>query len=177
MGNSPASVLETDRLVLRRFTPDDAEFVRGLVNDPSWLRFIGDRGVRTLADARAYILQGPVASYGRHGFGLFLAERKEDGTPIGLCGLLKREELPDVEVGFALLPRFCSRGYAFEAAAATIAYGRKVFGLRRIAAVTSPDNARSIRVLAKLGLRYEKMVQLSAPAPEIELHAVEFAQG
>jgi RimJ/RimL family protein N-acetyltransferase len=165
---------ETDRLALRRLTPDDAEFVLGLLNDPSWLRFIGDRGVRTLDDARAYILKGPVASYERHGFGLFLTVRKEDGIPIGICGLLKRDTLPDADVGFAFLPQFWSKGYGFEAAAATLAYGRKAHGLKRIVAVTSPDNAGSIRVLEKLGLRYEKMIRLTPDAAEIKLFGIDF---
>jgi len=169
-----ANEFETPRLALRRLSPDDAEFILGLVNEPSWLRYIGDRGVRTPDDARAYILNGPVASYAKHGFGLFLTLRKEDGVPIGMCGLLKRDTLPDADVGFAFLPQFWSKGYAFEAVTATLAYGRAVHGLKRVVAITSPDNAGSIRVLEKLGLRYEKMMQLSATTPEIKLFAIDF---
>jgi len=166
-------ILETDRLILRRLVPDDAAFILELLNDPGWLRFIGDRGVRTLDDARAYILKGPVVSYERHGFGLYLTARKVDNVPIGICGLLRRAALPDVEVGFALLPQFCGQGYALEAAAASLAHGRSQLGLKRIAAVTVPGNERSIRLLEKLGLRFEKMIQLSAGAPEIKLFASE----
>ena len=106
------TVLETERLRLRRLTVDDAAFILELVNDPSWLRFIGDRGVRNLDDARSYILKGPVASYEKHGFGLWLVELKAEATPIGICGLLQRDTLPDVDIGFALLPQFCGQGYA-----------------------------------------------------------------
>jgi RimJ/RimL family protein N-acetyltransferase len=166
-------VLTTDRLILRHFSPDDAAFILELLNDPAWLRFIGDRGVRTLDDARAYILKSAVASYERLGFGLYLTERKVDGVPVGICGLLKRDDLPDVEVGFALLPRFCSQGYAFEAAAASLAHGRGVLGLKRIAAITAPDNDRSIRLLGKLGFSFEKLVRLSAAASEVKLFASE----
>lgn len=165
------NVVETDRLVLRRLSTDDAEFVLELLNEASFLRFIGDKGVRTLDDARDYILKGPVDSYERFGFGLYLTLLKESGVPIGICGLLKRESLKDVDVGFAFLPQFWSRGYAFESASAVMAYGRSALGLNRIVAVTNPDNHGSIRVLEKLGLRFENMVRLSEDGPEIKLFA------
>ena len=165
------TVVETKRLTLRRLEIGDAEFILGLLNDPSFLRFIGDKGVRTLDDARQYISNGPIASYERFGFGLYLTERKSDGVPIGICGLLKRESLKDVDVGFAFLPQFCSKGYAFEAASAVMAYGRTVLRLERIVAITSPDNESSIRLLEKLGMRFESMVRLSEDSPEIRLFA------
>ncbi|HEV3470953.1 MAG TPA: GNAT family N-acetyltransferase [Pyrinomonadaceae bacterium] len=166
-------VLETERLILRRLSEADAEFIRGLVNEPSWLRFIGDRGVRTVEDARRYIADGPVASYGRHGFGLYLTELKAGGDPAGICGLIKRESLEDVDLGFAFLPRFWGRGYASEAAAAVLEYGKSAFGLRRVVAVTAPDNQASIRVLEKLGFTFERMVKLSADDEEIKLYALD----
>src|ERR1700704_4791358 len=110
------TILETDRLLLRKLTADDAEFILDLLNQPSFLQFIGDKGVRTLDDARQYILAGPVASYERFGFGLYLTALKESQVSIGICGLIKRETLEDVDVGFAFLPQFWSKGYAFEAA-------------------------------------------------------------
>jgi RimJ/RimL family protein N-acetyltransferase len=171
------AVVETDRLVLRKLSGDDAEFILRLLNEPSFLQFIGDKGVRTLEDARAYIRTGPVDSYDRHGFGLYLAVQKDDGVPIGICGLLKREALADVDVGFAFLPEYWSKGYAFESASAVLVYARRVLGLKRIVAITSPDNAGSIRVLEKLGLRFERMVRLSDEAPEIKLFASDAPRG
>ena len=165
------NVVETDRLVLRRLTVDDAGFILELLNEPSFLRFVGDKLVRTLDDAREYILKGPVDSYNRLGFGLYLAMLKKDGVPIGICGLVKRESLEDVDVGFAFLPAFWSRGYAFESASAVLAYARGVLGINRIVAVTSPDNYGSIHVLEKLGLRFARMVRLSQDGPEIKLFA------
>jgi RimJ/RimL family protein N-acetyltransferase len=162
-------VVETDRLILRRMSLDDAGFILGLLNDPSFLRYIGDKGVRTLEDARKYILTGPVASYERHGFGLYLTTRKEDGASIGICGLLKRDTLPDVDVGFAFLPEYCSMGYGFESASAVMAHGRRVLGLQRIVAVTSPGNLASMRLLEKLGMRFEGMVRLAEGGPELKL--------
>ena len=162
-------VLETDRLVLRKLAIEDAESILQLLNDPSFLRFIGDKGVRTLADARKYILEGPRRSYEQFGFGLYLTELKETQVPIGICGLLKRETLDDVDVGFAFLPQFRLQGYAFESASAVLAFGREVVGLNRIVAITNPDNAGSIRVLEKLGLKFERMIKLSEDAPEIKL--------
>ena len=147
------NVLETERLTLRRITLDDAEFVHRLLNEPSFLAFIGDRGVRTLDDARAYIRNVPLASYDRFGFGMFLTCLKEGGTPIGICGLVKRDWLEDADIGYAFLPDYWSRGYAFESASAVMAYGRDAFALERIVAIVKPDNEGSIRLLEKLGLR------------------------
>lgn len=162
-------VLETERLLLRRMSSDDAEFMLGLLNEPSWLRFIGDRGVRTLDDARAYILKGPVAMYDRHGFGLYVTELKAEGVPIGICGLVKRDFLDDVDVGFALLPRFWGQGYAYEAAAAVMEYGKSALGLKRIVAITAQDNHSSIKLLEKLGLRFERLIPSPGEGPEIKL--------
>lgn len=163
------TVLETERLALRRLEPGDAEFILELLNDPSFLRFIGDKGVRNLDDARRYIANGPVASYERFGFGLYLTALKEGGVPIGICGLLKRDSLDDVDVGFAFLPRYWSKGYALEAASAVMAYGRESLGLKRIVAVVSPGNDASIRLLLKLGLKLERMVRLEGEGPELQL--------
>lgn len=162
-------IVETERLTLRRLTVDDAEFVFALLNEPSWLRFIGDKGVRTLEDARAYIENGPVAMYQRFGFGLYVTERRTDGVPMGMCGLIKRDGLDDVDIGFAFLPAYWGRGYAFEAAAAVMDYGRNVIGLTRIVAITAPDNESSARLLEKLGLRFDRMIRLSADAKEDRL--------
>jgi RimJ/RimL family protein N-acetyltransferase len=167
------TVLETTRLRLRRLTVDDAAFILELVNDPSWLRYIGDRGVRNHADARNYILQGPVASYGKFGFGLWLVELKAGGTPAGICGLLKRDTLPDVDVGFAFLPEFCGQGYAAEAGLATMAHAREVLGLKRIVAITAPGNERSVRTLGRMGLQFERMIRMAPDAPELQLFASE----
>jgi ribosomal-protein-alanine N-acetyltransferase len=150
---------------------DDAEFIVELLNDASFLRFIGDKGVRTADDARRYILTGPMDSYERNGFGLWLVELKGTNTPVGMCGLLKRETLTDVDIGFAFLPRYRSHGYAFESAAAVMAYGRNVLGLRRVVAITNEDNAGSIRVLEKIGMRFDRMIRLSEDGPEIRLLA------
>jgi RimJ/RimL family protein N-acetyltransferase len=166
------NVLETDRLFLRKLALDDAEFILELLNERSFLQFIGDKGLRTLADAREYILQGPIASYERHGFGLYLTVLKEGAVPMGICGLLKREALADVDIGFAFLPRFWSKGYALESALAVKAHGLDILGLKRIVAITNPDNEASIRLLEKLGLRYERLISLSEGAPEIKLYAL-----
>jgi len=162
-------ILETDRLALHRLTVDDAEFILELLNQPSYLRYIGDKGVRTLDEARNYILKGPMDSYERFGFGLYLTSLKESGVPIGLCGLLKREFLEDPEVGYAFLPQFWSKGYAFESASAAMAYGRDVLGLHRIVAITAPDNEGSIRVLEKLGLKFDRMIRFSGDGDEVRL--------
>lgn len=163
------SVLETERLILRRLSENDAEFVLKLLNEPSFLRYIGDKGVRTLDDARQYILKGPIESYERRGFGLYLVELKGQQISIGICGLIKRDSLPDVDVGFAFLSEFWNRGYAFESASAVLAYAKDILKLDRIVAITDVDNAASGRVLEKLGMRFEKLIKLSESASEIKL--------
>lgn len=163
--------LETDRLRLRRISVDDAEFILRLLNEPSFIQNIGDRGVRTIEDARAYILKGPIASYEKFGFGLLLVAEKETGVPVGICGLLKRDVLEDVDIGYALLPEFWSRGYALESASAVMSYASEKLGSKRVLAVVNPNNQSSIRLLEKLGFQYDRRVRLSDDAPEIKLFA------
>jgi RimJ/RimL family protein N-acetyltransferase len=164
-------VFETDRLVLRRLTVEDGPFILRLLNEPSFLQHVGDRGVRNLADAKQYILSGPVASYDRHGFGLFLVEMKESQAPIGICGLLKRDALDDVDIGFAFVPESWSKGYAFESASATLDYAHDTHHLKRVVAITSPDNVASINLLVKLGFYFERMVLMPGDKSEVKLFA------
>ncbi len=164
-------VIETERLTLRQLVTTDAEFILGLLNQPSFLHYIGDKGLRTIDDARNYIVSGPRDSYERNGFGLWLVELRDTKVPIGICGLLKRKTLTDVDVGFAFLPEFWSMGYAYESASAVMGYARNAIGLKRVLAITNPDNASSIKVLEKIGLRFEKMIRLSESEPEIKLFA------
>jgi RimJ/RimL family protein N-acetyltransferase len=166
-------VLETPRLALSPLSALDAGFILGLLNEPSFLRFIGDRGVRSTDDARRYIEDGPVASYARHGHGLLRVELKADGTPIGICGVLKRDGLPEPDLGFSLLPAYWSLGYAHEAASAVMREARFALGLRRILAITSVDNESSIRLLGKLGFRFESMIRVGEDPKELRLFASE----
>jgi RimJ/RimL family protein N-acetyltransferase len=162
------SVLQTRRLELRELGFDDAAFILELLNEADFVRYIGDKGVRTLADAREYILKGPMDSYGRNGFGPY-ATCLRDGTPIGICGLVKRDGLSDPDVGFAFLSRHRSKGYAAESARAVLAHARSVLNLRRIVAITTTDNFNSIAVLKKIGLQFERMVRLGEESTELKL--------
>jgi RimJ/RimL family protein N-acetyltransferase len=167
-------ILETPRLILRHLTEADDAFILALLNDPGWLRNIGDRGVRSLEDARRYIRESPMAMYRRHGFGLYGVEAKGEGELLGICGLVRRDGLQDIDIGFAFLPSGRGKGYAFEAAEAVLAHGRDVVGLRRIVAIVSPGNESSIRLIGKLGLSFDRMARLTEGGEEIELHAVDF---
>jgi [ribosomal protein S5]-alanine N-acetyltransferase len=160
--------LRTERLELRELVLEDDEFILKLLNEDGFLRFIGDKGVRTLADAREYLSKGPIDSYRRYGFGLYLTSLR-GSEPIGICGLVKRDSLPDVDVGFAFLEQYWSKGYAAESAAAVLAWGREHLRLSRIIAITAPDNAGSIAVLQKIGLRFERMVTLPGDSQELRL--------
>jgi RimJ/RimL family protein N-acetyltransferase len=159
-----APVCTTDRLRLRRMCDADAPFILELLNEPLFHRFIGDKGVRNLEDARNYMRTGPMASYAEHGFGLFLVERKEDATPVGMCGLLKRASMEEVEVGFAFLERFSGQGFATEAGQAVMRLASDTFKLRRVAAIADIDNDASANVLRKIGLKLRGTIKL----PELD---------
>lgn len=166
-------ILETERLKLRWLHAGDAPFILELLNDPDWLRHIGDRGVRNLADARAYISEGPMAMYRDHGCGLYAVDRRVSGATVGLCGVLCRETLDDPDIGFAFLPAHRGRGYAYESAVAVLGYARSVLGMRRIVAVVSPGNDSSVKLLEKLGFGFERTIRLEEGGEELRLFATE----
>lgn len=163
------TVVETARLILRKLNPEDAEFIVELLNDDDFLRFIGDRGVRDVMDAERYILEGPERSYAENGFGLYAVDRKGDGLTIGICGLLRRPYLEDVDIGFAFLPGFRNLGYGFESAAGVLKHAREQFGLERVAAITVPENTASVKLLEKLGMAFERIVQSDDDETELML--------
>jgi len=164
-------IVETPRLRIRELTVDDTEFILGLVNEPSFLENIGDKGVRNLEDARQFILEGPWASHRERGYGQFLVELKEGGDPIGVSGLLYREALDVSDIGCAFMPQYWRRGYAFEAACAVMEYGRSTLGIETIVGLTSKDNLASIKALEKLGMSFEKMVKISDDDPGTALYS------
>lgn len=166
-----SAALATDRLTLRRVTIDDAEFMLQLLNEPSFIQNIGDKNVRTLGDARAYIESGPLVSYKKSGFGLLVVEVNSAGRPAGVCGLLKRDTLEDVDIGYAFLPEFWSKGYALESATAVMSHAFSSLGMRRILAITNPENQRSIRVLEKLGFQYQRTIRIGDDARETKVFA------
>jgi ribosomal-protein-alanine N-acetyltransferase len=165
--------LATARLCVRELAADDAPFMLALLNEPSFLANIGDRGVRTLDDARGYLERGPLSSYRRHGFGLYLVELGADGTPIGICGMLRREELPDPDLGFAFLPAYWKQGYAYESAMAIRRHARETLGIRRLLAIVNPPNATSIRLLERLGFRFESNTRLGNEDRHVNLYVDE----
>jgi ribosomal-protein-alanine N-acetyltransferase len=173
---SDGIVLETDRLQLRRLTRDDAGFLIEVFNDPAFVRFVGDRNIRTVEKAHDFMENGPFESYRRNGFGHYVAVRKNDCRAIGICGFVKRDALDDVDIGFSLLPEFRAQGYAFEAASALMEYGVHTLGFKRIVAIASPQNASSIRLLEKLGLAFERMVKLSEGGETLSLFATSFPE-
>jgi RimJ/RimL family protein N-acetyltransferase len=162
-------ILETERTILREVTTDDAEFILDLLNQPSFIKYIGDRNVRTLSGAAEYIESRFADGYRQFGFGMYAVELKETGAPIGICGFVKRESLPDADIGFAFLPQFCSQGYAFESANAAMKYGSDVLGLKRVLAITSQDNESSVRLLEKIGFKFESLIKLAQDDEELKL--------
>jgi RimJ/RimL family protein N-acetyltransferase len=166
-------ILETARLSLYKLSLDDVAFILELLNEPAFIQFIGDRGVRSLEDANNYLLKGPLASYESFGFGLWLVRLKSTQESLGICGLIKREALPDIDIGYAYLARFWSMGYASEAALAVKDYAMQVLGIKRLVAITDQDNGGSIKVLEKIGMKYERLVKLAGEGPELKLFAVD----
>ena len=164
-------ITETPRLRIRELTIGDAEFILGLVNEPSFLENIGDKGVRNLEDARQFILEGSWASHRERGYGQFLVELKDGGEAIGVCGLLYREILDVSDIGCAFLPEFWRRGFAHEAACAVMEYGRATLGIEKIVGLTSEENVASIKALEKLGMSFEKMVKMSEDDPGTALYS------
>jgi len=166
----PGVLLETPRLILRQFSLEDAPFIFALVNDPDWLKHIGDRNVRNLNDARGYIAKG-MDAFERQGYGMCVVELKSTGEPAGVAGLIKRDSLEDVDLGFAYLAQYRGQGYASESAAAVLEHGRRVLGMKRIVAIVSEANQPSIRLLEKLGMRFERRIRLPGDDEEIRLYA------
>jgi len=169
------AIIQTGRLQLHELSDqsqEDIVFVHRLLNEPSFIENIGDRGVHNLEDARGYIVKGPMASYRTNGFGLYRVQTRA-GQTVGMCGLVNRPTLDDVDLGYALLPEFCGQGYAVEAGAAVLADARQRLGLKRIVAIVAPRNGGSIRVLEKLDFRFEKMVQLTPDDDVLKLFAFE----
>ncbi len=166
---SDVMIINTHRLFLREFTEDDADFIVALLNSPAWLQFIGDRGVKTSEDARRFISEKYIPSYRTNGFGLYAVILKEGNIPVGMCGLIKRETLEDIDIGFAFLPEYISKGYGFEAATAVLKYGLDVLKIKRIVAITIPTNLSSINLLKKLGMKFEKTFFMQGDKDELML--------
>jgi RimJ/RimL family protein N-acetyltransferase len=166
------TVLETDRLLLRQFTatPGESEFVLRLLNEPSYLQHIGDKGVRTLEQAANYLVEGPIKSYQLHGHGAYLVVLKESHQLVGICGLLKREQFKDADLGYAFLPEFWSKGLAFEAASAVLELGQGTLGLPKIIALVSPANSQSVKLLKKLGFSFSEQVKMEPGGSEADVY-------
>ena len=169
-------VAETARLRLRTIDAADAAFYYQLVHDPSWVEFIGDKGIRTVEQARVAIVDGPVAMQTRHGHSLYVMERKSDGLALGLCGLIRRECLPDVDIGYAIRPAHAGQGYTYEAAVAVLALARGPLGLKRLLGITDPGNRNSIALLHKLGLRLVETRPLAPEGRMTNIYAIDLAR-
>lgn len=169
-------IAETERLRLRLFNEQDAAFVLQQLNEPSFIKNIADRGVRTLDDARTFIRERFIASYAQFGHGMYAVELKSDGSLIGMCGILKRDGLDHADLGYAYLPAYWSRGYAAEAALAALHYARDTLNKKEILAIVNNDNMSSIALLDKLGFIYQRMIALYPNEPDIRLYRLELSK-
>lgn len=163
------TLIDTDRLAIRYITEDESHFIHRLLNDPSWIKYIGDKGIKTEEDAKNYIQTGPIQMYKEYGFGLYLVTLKETGVPIGLCGLIKRPSLENIDLGYAFLPEYTGKGYAFEATKAVLQYGKEQLSIDKIVAITTIDNFSSEKVLLKLGFIFDSLIKEKNDAEELKL--------
>lgn len=166
-------ILETERLILREIEESDDAFMLDLLNQPSFIKYIGDRNVRTLEEARDFIESRYRQSYRDNGFGLYAVEVKDTNTAIGMCGFVRRDSLPDADIGFAFLPQFERQGYALESARAVMEYGREELGLTRVLAITTQDNESSGRLLEKLGFKFDRLITQPNDTEELKLFSSE----
>ena len=164
------TIIETQRLLLQEVQLADAPFIFELLNTPTWLKYIGDRGIKTLADAEQYIQKSFLDSYKKNGFGLYKLVLKTTNAPIGLCGLVNRPTLEDIDIGFTLLPKYAKKGYAYEAAKATMDYAWNELDLTTIVAITSKDNSNSQQLLEKIGLQQADTITLEGDDEELFLY-------
>jgi len=165
--------LETERLRLRWLTLDDADLMLAIWNDPAFIRFVGDRGIRTLEDARDEMATGALTLYTSYGFGPYRMALKDDDRAIGICGLFRRDNLDDPDIGYGVLPENCGKGYAYEASRAVIEYARADLGLPRLVAIISPENEASIGLIRKLGLRFERMQRMQDDEDEVCIYGIQ----
>lgn len=165
-------IIETERLFLRKLTLDDAPFMLELLNTPTWLQFIGDRNVHSIEDAENYLKNGTLKSYQENGFGFYAVIEKAGGQTIGMCGLIKRDSLPDIDIGFAFLPHLISKGFGYEAASATLDYALNTLKIKRIIAIVNPDNEKSIGLIKKIGMQFEKMIKFENEGKELMLFGI-----
>jgi len=167
------TVLETERLILSRLSYGDCEFIYELVNEAAFKKYIGDKNVNSVEDAHSYLKNGPIGSYEQHGFGMFLVTAKDSSEALGICGLVKREQFPEPDLGFAFLRRFWDQGYALESSRAVLEYGVAQLALRRIIAIADPENSASVRLIEKLGFGYAGPVRMAGEARDIHMFALE----
>ena len=163
--------LKSTRLSFYYLTANDSAMMLALLNEPSFIQNIGDRGVRTLAQATQYLQDGPLASYQQHGYGMYRVVRQEDGASIGLCGLVRRDYLPAADLGYALFPEFTGYGYAQEAAVAVFKYGKTVLQLPNIVGIVQANNLASQRVLHKVGLGKQGSVLVPTTGETLDFYA------
>ena len=169
-------VIETPRLRLRTFTPEDAPFYLALINEPSWIANIGDRNIHTVDAARAALEAGPIAQFREHGYSFYIIERRSDGVAMGMGGMIRRDSLPGPDIGYAMLPAYWGQGYAYEAAAAVVRHARHTLRIPTLYGITSPRNQASINLLNKLGLRFERFTRLLPSGKDTNVYRKDFRQ-
>nr|WP_026022978.1 GNAT family N-acetyltransferase [Paenisporosarcina sp. TG20] len=167
------NIVKTGRLLIRYINTEDAKFMLDLFNEPDWIKYIGDRGIRTKDAMKTYIEDGPMTMYKEYGIGLYAVELKEKGIPIGICGLIHRDFLKDVDLGFAFLSKYWGKGYAYEATNAILKYGAEELGYRRVVAFTSLTNDKSANLLLKLGMKDEGLIKFVSTAEDMRLFVID----
>lgn len=165
-------LITTDRLLIRKFNLDDAGFIFILLNSETWIKYIGNRNIKNLEDAKNYIVNSPLYFYQKFGFGPYLVALKDTYEPVGMCSLIKRDTLEEVDLGFAYLDPFIGKGFAYEASKAIIEFSKNTLALKKLVAITLPDNTPSIKLLEKLGFHYQNRIQFPNEKEELMLFSL-----
>ena len=168
-------ITETDRLRIRQLTENDAAFALKLYTSKPFLRFVGDKSLSSVDDARQYLIDGPITMYRTHGIGLYMVELRHCQTPLGICGLIKRDTLDDIDIGYGFLPEFFGMGYGYESTKAVMNFGKNTLKLKKLVAITTEDNADSIKLLSRLGLSFARNIEEAEGQPALGLYEIAFA--
>lgn len=165
-------ILETERLYLRHLVRDDAEFILRLLNEPSWLHFVGDKQVKNINDAKKYIELSAITMYQQFGFGLFLVCDKNTDKPLGLCGLMKRDNLDHADLGYAFLPEYWNKGFALEAVKAVLNYAKDTHQLTQLLALTKSSNTPSIKLLNKVHFEFDRDLKVMDDVENLQIYTL-----
>ncbi|PZD79246.1 GNAT family N-acetyltransferase [Mesonia sp. K7] len=164
---------ETERLFLRPTSIEDSQFIFDLLNSPKWIKYIGQRNINSPKEAENYIKVKMIPQLEKMGFSNYTVIRKEDQQKMGTCGLYNRKGIDGVDIGFAFLPDYEKKVYAYEAAFQIKQAAFEDFGLKKLNAITIKENLSSRKLIEKLGLTFVQNIRIPGDEEELMLYVIE----